>query len=498
VALKEALTDRDFAALDAVAEAVAEFLSDVSDLREQVVYALHELEEKLDGADYDSQDKIAQLIAVEKARFEAGVDAALTSLEVLVGDMQVAQDTAFENARQALAAALNGKRTAFHNSLTRDAASFSDALNHNYNAFVESVNAQRAAFENSLAEKQAAFDAAKARKLQQIQFVHDSNYKFHLIKTLEAKAAAITEALGQARQGFSDALAAEQEAFKTFREGERTAFDEARQGMRTRFADAEVAAEGALNQEIQTNNESFDQKLEEFAGQLAAGLNDQRDQFKAKIVETEQEHGMEEEEYTYTEHAAPTAAYSPYSHASHSQFLSQFHYYLSDQLKKLDAGIDGVAEWTQKEVDGAAEAFGTAVGYSEQRLGDQRTMAQEALAQLADSLAIEYAEAQDLELDAIQEKRAGLEEAIAAKAEELKKKIVYLKKQLHYAGGYDAHEEYKLGDAIEALVGEFDHAVAEIRAWFQNNVEIEAGESTARANAVGEAFQDATGRLMEI
>jgi hypothetical protein len=44
VALKEALTDRDFAALDAVAEAVAEFLSDVSDLREQVVYALHELE----------------------------------------------------------------------------------------------------------------------------------------------------------------------------------------------------------------------------------------------------------------------------------------------------------------------------------------------------------------------------------------------------------------------------------------------------------------------
>ena len=408
--------------------------------------------------------------------------------------MQVAQDTAFENARQALATALNGKRTAFHNSLTRDAAAFNDALNHNYNAFVESVNAQRAAFENSLAEKQAAFDAAKARKLKQIHFVHDSNYKFHLIKTLEAKAAAITEALAQARQGFSDALQAETEAFQTFREGERAAFDEARQSLRDRFAEAEIAAEQALNAEIEENNGSFDDKLAEFAQQLADGLNDQREQFKTALAEE----AHYEEEYTYTEHVAPEATYSPYSHSSHSQFLSQFHYYLSDQLKKLDAGIDGVAEWTQKEVDAATEAFGTAVGYSEQRLGDQRQAAQEALAQLADALATEYAEAQDLELADIQEKRAGLEEAIAAKAEELKKKIVYLKKQLHYKGGYDAHAEYKLGDAIEALVGEFDHAVAEIRAWFANNVETEAGESTARANAVGEAFQEATGRLMEI
>ena len=492
--LKEALTDRDFAALDAVNEAVNEFLGDVHDLREQIVYGIQELQGKLDHADYDTQAKINELIASEKERFEAGVEQALTDLEVLIGDMQVAQDTAFENARQALATALNGKRTAFHNSLTRDAAAFSDALNHNYNAFTESVNAQRAAFENSLAEKQAAFDAAKSRKLKQIHFVHDSNYKFHLIKTLEAKAAAITEAIGQARQGFSDALQAETEAFQQFREAERGAFDDARQALRDAFADAEVAAETDLNDEIAENNASFDDKLAEFAGQLATGLNEQREQFKGALVEE----AHYEEEYTYTEHVAPEASYSPYSHSSHSQFLSQFHYYLSDQLKKLDAGIDGVAEWTQKEVDAATEAFLTSVGYAEQRLGDQRQAAQEALAQLADALATEYAEAQDLELAAIQEKRAGLEEAIAAKAEELKKKIVYLKKQLHYKGGYDAHAEYKLGDAIEALVGEFDHAVAEIRAWFANNIETEAGESTARANAVGEAFQDATGRLMEI
>jgi hypothetical protein len=73
-----------------------------------------------------------------------------------------------------------------------------------------------------------------------------------------------------------------------------------------------------------------------------------------------------------------------------------------------------------------------------------------------------------------------------------------LKKQLHYKGGATEHEEYKLDDAIKALVGEFDHAVAEIRAWYANNVETELGESTARANAVGEAFGEATGRLMEI
>jgi hypothetical protein len=264
--------------------------------------------------------------------------------------------------------------------------------------------------------------------------------------------------------------------------------------LRDRFAQGEVDAETALNEEIEHDNEAFDEALTEAAKQLAGALNEQRDAFGAYLVEEEHY----EEEYTYTEHVAPTANYSPYSHSAHTQFLSQFHYYLSDQLKKLDAGIDGIAEWTQKEVDAAIEAFGTAVGYSEQRLGDQRVMGQEALAQLADSLATEYAEAQDLELDAIKEKRAGLEEAIAAKAEELKKKIVYLKKQLHYKGGGTEHEEYKLGDAIEALVGEFDAAVAEIRAWFANNTETELGESTARANAVGEAFAEATGRLMEI
>lgn len=256
--LNEALEQRDFAALGAVNDAINEFLGDVHDLRESIVYGIKELQGKLDHADPDTAAKIHELVASEKARFEAGVDEALTNVEVLIGDMQLAQDTDFENARQALATGLNGKRTAFHNSLTRDAAAFNDALSHNYSAFVEAVAAQRAAFENSLAEKQAAFDAAKARKLKQIHFVHDSNYKFHLIKTLEAKAAAITEALAQARQGFSDALQAETEAFQKFREDERNSFDEARKALRDAVASAEVAAEQALNAQIEENNASFD------------------------------------------------------------------------------------------------------------------------------------------------------------------------------------------------------------------------------------------------
>jgi len=119
-------------------------------------------------------------------------------------------------------------------------------------------------------------------------------------------------------------------------------------------------------------NETFDDELENLAQTLAEALNEQRAIFKGYLVE---EHNVVEEEYTYTEHVAPTPNYSPYSHSAHTQFLTDFHYYLSDQLKKLDAGIDGVAEWTAKEVDAALEAFGTAVGYSEQRVGDQRTMA---------------------------------------------------------------------------------------------------------------------------
>ena len=98
----------------------------------------------------------------------------------------------------------------------------------------------------------------------------------------------------------------------------------------------------------------------------------------------------------------------------------------------------------------------------------------------------------------MKDKREGLEEAISTKAEELKKKIVYLKKQLQHQGGHDHHEEFKLGDAIEAMSGEFDHAVAEIRAWFAGNVDTEIAESGARANAVQAAFPEATNRLMEI
>lgn len=364
--LAYALKERDTAALGAVGNAVNEFIADVNDLREQVVYAIKDLRQQLAHVDYDTQAEISELIVYERDRFEAGIDEALTNMEIVVADMQTAQDTAFGNARQALATALNGKRTAFQNSLTRDAATFQDALDHNYNAFIESVGAQRAAFESSLAEKQAAFDAAKARKLKQIHFVHDSNYKFHLIKLLEAKAAAITEALGQARQGFTDALNLEVHEFETFREIQRTEFDAVRQELRDRFAQGEVDAEHELNDEIEHDNEAFDAALVEASQQLAGALNDQREQFQIYLAEEEHY----EEEYTYTEHVAPAANYSPYSHSAHTQFLSQFHYYLSDQLKKLDAGIDGIAEWTQKEVDAAIEAFGTAVGYSEQRLGD--------------------------------------------------------------------------------------------------------------------------------
>jgi hypothetical protein len=53
------------------------------------------------------------------------------------------------------------------------------------------------------------------------------------------------------------------------------------------------------------------------------------------------------------------------------------------------------------ETDTKVEAFNTAVAFSEQRLGDRRVMAQETLAQLADSLAAEYAAAQDMEITAI-------------------------------------------------------------------------------------------------
>ena len=285
--------------------------------------------------------------------------------------MQTAQDTAFGNARQALANALNGKRTAFDNSLQRDAATFADALEHNYNAFVESVNNQRTAFEDSLAEKQATFDAAKARKLQQIHFVHDSNYKFNLIKLLEAKSAAITEAIGQARRAFTEALNVQYKEFESFRQAQRDDFDSLRQKLRDDFAQAEVDAEAELNAAVEVDNEAFDTALTEAAGQLASGLNEQRELLKAYLAQAVI---AQDTEYSYSEHVAPTAEYSPYSHSAHNTFLTQFHYYLSDQLKKLDAGIDGVAEWTQKEVDNAMEAFGTAVGYSEARLGDQRLM----------------------------------------------------------------------------------------------------------------------------
>ena len=361
--LNYALKERDTAALGAVSGAVDEFLSDVAELRAATEAACKALKEKLSyGLDEHEAHKLEAAILAEKDAFEAGIEEALTNMEIVVGDMQSAQDTAFGNARQALANALNGKRTAFDNSLQRDAATFQDALDHNYAAFTESVNTQRTAFEDALAEKQATFDAAKARKLQQIHFVHDSNYKFNLIKLLEAKSAAITEAIGQARRAFTEALNVQYKEFESFRQVQRDDFDALRAKLRDNFAQAEVDAEATLNAEIEVDNEAFDTALEEASAQLAAGLDEQREALKAYLAQAVV---LSQEEYTYTEHVAPTQTYSPYSHSAHTTFLNQFHYYLSDQLKKLDAGIDGIAEWTQKEVDAAMEAFGTAVGYSE-------------------------------------------------------------------------------------------------------------------------------------
>jgi Holliday junction resolvasome RuvABC endonuclease subunit len=72
-----------------------------------------------------------------------------------------------------------------------------------------------------------------------------------------------------------------------------------------------------------------------------------------------------------------------------------------------------------------------------------------------------------------------------------------LKKQLHFNGHATDFEEYKLSDAIDAMVGEFDNAVQQIRDWFQENMELEIDESTQRANAAGVAFTDAIQKLMQ-
>jgi hypothetical protein len=492
--LESKLAERDESALGTTREEVEKFIAEVNEVRENAWYAINELKEQLKDADYDTAHKLQALITQQLAIFEAAIESALTQMESVIEQMQDAQDSAFEMAKNALSTTLANKRTAFHASLDRDEASFNDALNHNMNAFNESIAAQRAAFENSLAEKQAAFDAAKERKLKQIHFVQDSNYKFHLIKLLEAKSAAITQAIGTARQGFSDVLNEEAQRFSERREAERVLFDEARAAMREAFADEEVEIEQELNNELEQLNEAFDAALDELSTELGAGLSEQKELFKTAL---EQEEAYVEDEYVYTEHAAPAHNYSPYSHSAKNQFLAEFHYYLSDQLKKLDAGIDAIAEWTQMETDTKVEAFNTAVAFSEQRLGDRRVMAQETLAQLADSLAAEYAAAQDMEITAVKEKRAGLEEAIAGKAEELKKKIVYLKKQLHFNGHATDFEEYSLSEAIDAMVGEFDNAVQQIRDWFQSNMEVEIEESTARANAAGVAFTDAIQKLMQ-
>ena len=261
--LEAKLAERDESALGTTREEVEKFIAEVNEVRENAWYEINQLKDQLVDADYDTAHKLQTLIAQQRAIFDASIESALVQMRSVVEQMQDAQDSAFEMAKNALSTTLNNKRTAFHASLDRDEASFNDALNHNMNAFNESIAAQRAAFENSLAEKQAAFDAAKERKLKQIHFVQDSNYKFHLIKLLEAKSAAITQAIGTARQGFSDVLNEEAQRFSERREAERVLFDEARAAMREAFADEEVLIEQELNEELGRLNEAFDAALDE-------------------------------------------------------------------------------------------------------------------------------------------------------------------------------------------------------------------------------------------
>ena len=72
-------------------KAVDEFLHDVADLRAKTEAACATLKEMLSyGVDEETAAAVEAAILAERDAFEAGIDEALTNMEVVVGDMQTA------------------------------------------------------------------------------------------------------------------------------------------------------------------------------------------------------------------------------------------------------------------------------------------------------------------------------------------------------------------------------------------------------------------------
>jgi hypothetical protein len=292
------------------------------------------------------------------------------------------------------------------------------------------TDAAEAALEAFIQERLADWQVKHDWELDQAKWQKDSYWRYHLIKLLEQKQAAVTEAVNQARSDFAAAMVAEEDESTATRGDQRQA-----------LADFSTATHQALVDAVAEDRENLGAEIDERDSTLTAFLDEQLATIRADVqAEVDSFVDSMKTLYNYADipqyNVEENLQIVPYTEYQHRNFLHKFGFWLDGQLSGLDARIEQMVIDTTAQVASITDAADVQGGHLETDNVVQREISEDFLANRAAELLDNYQVTQDLELEVLKDTRDAAEQLALVKAEEFKKQIIYAAHVLRYANSY--------------------------------------------------------------
>jgi hypothetical protein len=219
-------------------------------------------------------------------------------------------------------------------------------------------------------------------ELDQAKWQKDSYWRYHLIKLLEQKQAAVTEAVNQARSDFAAAMVAEEDESTATRGDQRQA-----------LADFSTATHQALVDAVAEDRDNLVAEIDERDSTLTAFLDEQLATIRADVqAEVDSFVDSMKTLYNYADipqyNVEENLQIVPYTEYQHRNFLHKFGFWLDGQLSGLDARIEQMVIDTTAQVASITDAADVQGGHLETDNIVQREISEDFLATKAAELLI--------------------------------------------------------------------------------------------------------------
>jgi hypothetical protein len=449
-----ALADRDANARADLSEGVDDSVVAINELAEEILVKISELAWKLQQTygygGNESSHELKEMIVAEKEGFEHAIDDIYEYFDIKSEKEAGAHNDATDRAEANFEDAITEARADMTAAISQALEQFTNFLADAKTAFDGVLAEATGRLEALLAERLAGWNAQKDHELKHAKWTKDSYYRYHLLKLVQAKDEAVHQALEAVRTEWTAHVGDEQVEAEAFR-GEQLIL----------LSDVTEVINSALGNAIDedkehlyTSNEALWDAHDEFLNneydRLHYAIEDVSEHFRLELKKIYGFGGDVRSNYSSTGtradrgnagtgYGSKNETHAPYTKHQHDQFLWKFKHYHVAQLAAMDASIENLWVFLDSRVvvrSGEAAAQSKAL---QEELTVETKNIQDALLDTGDNLIQNKAEVAAIEHENLVDQRIAVAAEANARADELRKEILYAVHVLRYAGGKGLH-----------------------------------------------------------